>query len=508
MAPSLGVELEMPVVRLDDGTSHGVGNYFRALHGLKARRGEAAALAFLKGREVAVEAPLVHSGLDNAFNNLESAIGPVVEPDLARALERLDALMRQEFDDVAVALATEGAALVNVSQHPAAPVDAATYRRLRAPRPIYDEWVGWRRWDHAAGIDAKAHNGPTTGVAAGDAVMALNVVLAAAPALIALFANSPFEAGRPSGLKETRLTLWPRMFARPRHAGDARLHRLPDAPFRDLRDYFTWMHGPGTAMHVLPLPLPGDGAYKGAGAAARLAGEPPLLDFLRGPPRPARRLPDGGTVTVTPHLRHLEWSQFAHFLDARIRFAFAAPLPELENFHAAWRRDGGLEALFEESLAHCYIEGRAPGTNLPDAELLAEAGLAVTASVLTSPSAIQAGLLSNLDGAGRWLKGLDWRALAALREAAMRDGLAGRAAGIAVADLCRQVLQLAAEGLPARCRWMLAYPEWVLGTGRTGADRALAAFAAMPGSPEERLRRLCLRRLALAPSQWPAQAAV
>lgn len=495
MRYSLGVELEMPVARRVTGVSHCVGPYFHSLHDRRTARGEAAEIAHLGGRAVALATPLVHSSLDNAFNNLESAIGPVFATSAADGLARLEALIRQEIADVTAALAAEGAGVLNFAQHPSQPITEALYRDMRVPRPIYDEWVTWRGWDHSAGLDAKAHNGPTTGVPIGDAVTALNVMLAAAPAFIALYANSPFEAGRLTGLKETRLTLWPRMFGGARHAGDDRLHRLPETPFRDLRDYFTWMHGPGTAMHVVPLPA--DGSYKTGGAYARVLAEPPLLAFLRGESWQAVCLDDGAVVTVKPGLRHLDFAQFGHFLDARIRFGFDE-MPDLDTFHAAWARDGGLEDLFARTLAYSYIEGRAPGTNLADADLAEAAGEAVAASVAISPSALQMGLLNNLEAARGWLERLDWRSVAALRAAAMRDGLAGEAGDIAVRDLCGQVIALAADGLDADSQWMLGYPLWVLRTGRTGADRALAFFEAASGPAEERLRALCLRRMAVA----------
>ena len=70
------------------------------------------------------------------------------------------------------------------------------------------------------GIDAKAQNSPCTSVDVTQAARALNVVLALAPASIAIFANSPLENGRATGLKENRLTVWDRMFRHSRYAGD------------------------------------------------------------------------------------------------------------------------------------------------------------------------------------------------------------------------------------------------------------------------------------------------
>ena len=50
--------------------------------------------------------------------------------------------------------------LINAAEHPAASLDADWYRRVRVPRPIYEELVGQRGWLHRIGIDAKAQNSP------------------------------------------------------------------------------------------------------------------------------------------------------------------------------------------------------------------------------------------------------------------------------------------------------------------------------------------------------------
>ena len=81
--------------------------------------------------------------------------------------------------------------------------------------------------------------------------------------------------------------------------------------------------------------------------------------------------------------------------------------------------------------------------------------------------------------------------------AAMRDGVAGRAGPLSVRALCNQVLEIAGRELSAEEAWMLAYPRHVLKSGRTGADRALAAYDALSGSPGQRMTRLITAREAL-----------
>lgn len=224
--------------------------------------------------------------------------------------------------------------LINAAEHPAASLDADWYRRVRVPRPIYEELVGQRGWLHRIGIDAKAQNSPCTSVPVAIAARCLNVVLALAPAQIAMFANSPLEAGRVTGLKENRLTLWPRMFRGARYLGDDLLHRLPARPFRDLGDYFRWMFGGLTASRALP---PGDACdYKNADVAC-LVGAPSLAEFLYAGAWSARNLNDGGSVRLAARSEHFVYSQFAQFLDARWRYRMPI-VPALPALLRAWDR--------------------------------------------------------------------------------------------------------------------------------------------------------------------------
>ncbi len=466
----LGLEMEMAVIDAQ-GRSYPVTSFFSSLRDLKAHRGSDAILKFQGGREVGVNAPIIYSSIDNAFNNLESAIGPVEGG--TGGLLRLHELAMQELEDINIALADEGATVVNFSEHPNVQIDPQFYEAARAPKPIYDYWVMIRGWNHSVGVDAKAQNGPTTAVDIGDAINALNVTLATAPALIALYANSPFEAGRPTGLKENRLTIWPRMFATSFHEGDRRLQQLPERPFRDLRDYFEWMFGAGTAMHAVPQDFAGE--YKSSLASVQIDGNPSLLEFLRGKPRQGRCLLTGEHVTVRPSVRHLEYLQYVHFLDARIRYGLHAA-PSTEEFLDAWDRPFGLENLFTLYSNNCYIESRAAGANFPDTFLVHEPDVDVARSCVISPSAIQAGLLRNLDQSLELVNRWGWRSVAALRDAAIRSAMDGEADGLHLMDFCREVLDVAEDGLSPDERWMLAYPRYVCETGMTGADRAIALW--------------------------------
>lgn len=494
-SPSLGVELEMVIARCSDGASHPVGPFFPRLHARRQARGEIAHLELAhSGQPIAVVGHRGNTSLDNGFNILESALGPLGVAGQPGGLAKLNDWIREEVDDVLNTLAEEDAMLLNFAQHPAMAIDEPTYQRIRAPKPIYDYWVKERGWSHSVGIDAKAQNGPTTGVPLTQAVQALNVILACSPAVIALFANSPFENSQITAHKENRLTLWPRMFSTSRFSADDRLHRLPSRPFTHLRDYFEWMFGNDTRMQPVPSNTSSD--YKGTPDMVRIQGDPAMLNYLRQSDWSAQHLCGSEPFTIHPDLNHLVFQQFSHFLDARIRYSLAQT-PSLEEFWAAWQQGPEqLEALLEANLDYCYIEGRTPGANFPDREIMTD-GDTIGASVVIAPSALQFGLLRNLAQASRWIAQWPWKMLSALRQAAVREGLQGRVGNLTVYHFCQQVLELAGAGLDSADAWMLAYPEQVLRQGRNGADRALATYASLPGNPNAKMQALIQARQAL-----------
>lgn len=480
----LGLEMEMVVVRRGSGRSHPVRHYFETLAAIKQARGEDASVYALGDRAGGVAGPDGDSGLDNGLNLLETAFSPVRGGE--GGLDRLAEKVARELGDVRRALADEDAMLLNASEHPDCTLDPDWYAAVRADRPIYRELVGHRGWLHRAGIDAKAQNGPCTAVEIGQAARALNAVLALAPACIALFANSPLQAGRVTGLKENRLTLWDRMFRYARFAGDHMLQQLPERPFDDLGDYFRWMFGAATATRALPL-VPSQG-YKSA-ASVYLAGDPPLGRFLESTHWPGRRSDTGEAIVLRPHSGYFEYSQFAHFLDARWRYRLATPVP-LDELLAAWKRPGGIEELHGRHGADGYIEGRACGAVFADEQLVGEAGAQVASTAALAPSAVQWGLMRNLDQAERLWREWGWLRLRRMRADAIRHAMDDDE----VHALARDLLDVARAGLPERERRWLGYADYVLRTRRTGADRMLELWNAGTGGAAERLARLCAHR--------------
>lgn len=492
--PTLGVELEMPVVEKKSGSLYAVKDYFQALHAIKKKRDENCHLIQLGGLDHAVLSNLVVSSVDNAYNNLESAIGPI--NNAPNGLDQLQTIIHRELVDITTALTAENAAVINFAQHPFALLDQNYYLAVKSPKPIYKYLTDYRKWSHYIGVDAKAHNGPTTGTSFDKAIAELNTLIGLSAAFIALYANSPFEGGRLTGLQENRQMLWLRMFASSRFTGDVKLAIMPDAPFKDLRHYLTWMFGPGTHMHVVPACHGGD--YKKSSDLMHVQGDVPLLDFLQAKSWGATDLDGRRQTRVQPTIQHMEFQQFAQFLDVRIRYRFKEEF-KLEHFLSAWKSGLPLEDLFAKYSDSCYLEGRAAGANFPDRELVETAGNTVCRSMVISPSAIQFGLLRQLEQAWELIESYSWETLKSLKKAAIRDGLHATVGKVAVKDLCKEVIDIAGMGLYADQAWMLAYPEYVLKTGQTGADRAIALFQRLSGSTTQRLQQLALQRCMVPP---------
>src|SRR5699024_7124845 len=197
--PRLGLEMEMAVADAVTGASLPVTNYFAALQALKQEKGQACEQIMLADRCVGLHTPVAECGLDNGFNLLETALAPVDAS--AGGLSCLAQRAHAELADTIAALGSDGGCVLNVSQHPACPRDQTWYQRVCVSLRSYKEWRDFRGWHHGEGIHAQAQNGANTSVPVADAVTALNAAIALAPASIALFANSPLEAGVVSGYK-------------------------------------------------------------------------------------------------------------------------------------------------------------------------------------------------------------------------------------------------------------------------------------------------------------------
>ncbi|MDP2630395.1 MAG: glutamate-cysteine ligase family protein [Candidatus Uhrbacteria bacterium] len=494
---TVGAEIEKVFSDIKIGESHAVGSaYFNNLLTLKEKRGEESHLKTIGDISVGVSTPHGEEGLDNGFNLGESATGPFTQQE--GGLAALHDILVNELSDVQTALSQEGATIINMSNHPLVHITQELYTKLRAPKPLYNLLIerGWAHWE---GIDAKAQNSPSTGVTVYNAVDALNVILAVSPALIALYANSPFEQGRVTGYQESRLTMWDKVFGPSSSRGDFKLCQAPERPFINLRDYFEWMFGSGTNMYFVPFSRE-EGDYKKFSEMTLINGSPSLLEFLQQQSWGGKIFGTRANVEVVPTMSHVELHQWTQFIGARIRYKFNDAIPTVQEFLEALSGSGDeVEQFFSRHAQFTYIEGREAGANFPDQQLIESTGdTTIARSVVISPSAIQYGLIRNLKESKELLEKYQWGDLSRLRGEAIANGLAAEWNGLHVREFAAEVLDIASRGLDEKEHWMLAYPKYVLSSGKNGSDRALEIFeACTDGSTEEKIRHTILARGAL-----------
>ena len=471
-----GLELEKAIADRSTGMLHAVGNdFFHRVAHRAVKRGQTPSFGFSDKRPDTILSvttdDLGDQGLDNGYNLLETALPYTTE------FEKLAEIAEADLDVTVDALKEEGASMVNLSIHPLGSTDEKTYKAFAAPKTLYD-YLGARGWDHSAGIDAKAQNSPATGVSAHEAADAVSVMIGSGAAMVGLFANSPYAEGQRTPYKESRLMMWDRMLGGSPVKGDHRTAQFPPERFETLAQYFNWMHGGDSGIHFV---LADNKGYKKVGDSLIVVeGNPSVLDYLAMPETQGRTLNDmlsgnnDHPISVVPDISHMETMQFAQFAGARVRYGLQHDGFPTARFLEACRRPDkrGVEDIFAQNANFVYIEGRDPGANFPDGELY-ESGDAIAQSTFMSPSAIQAGLIQNLDGAVSYLNGYHWQHLGALRDAAIRDGLQGEVDGVTVGKFADDILKIAAEGLQPEQERLLAYPEHVLRTGKNGADRAV-----------------------------------
>lgn len=492
-----GSELEKPVAAISTGLPHLVSQqYFEFLKKQAESRGT---FINFHASEVnpekkigIVSHDLGEQGLDNGFNLLETSLPPV------NSLLDLQKKMEQDLITTNLALNQEGAAMLNLSIHPLGKRDLQTYCKTVAPKLFYTSlWL--RGWDHAAGIDARAQNSPSTGVAVENAADAVSVIIGAGAAFIALFGNGPYEDGVRAKYKEARLALWSRMVRHSKIPGDKQTIDFPAIRFRTLAEYFTWMHGGETGIFFVIASQ----NYKHAGGTiATIVGDPSVLEYLAKPSWDAFDLSDlvsnfpPKPLRIIPRIIHMEVLQWQQFTGARIRYKLKNHDSfDLPAFLAACQHGEKkeVEEIFKKYVEYMYLEGRDSGANYPDAELL-ELGKEIANSTFIAPSALQAGLLRNLIRSAEYIDSFPWEKLRALRNEAIADGLAGKADGTSVYEFTKMIFSLASEKLSKEEQNMLAYPEYVLRTKQNGADRAIAFVEKQKGDLSKRIQALVKSR--------------
>lgn len=495
--PTYGLELEKAFTSIE-GDPYLVGDrYFEYIQKCNHAASKEATLKTIDGRVVGVATKRGDESLDSSFAHGESSTGPVTEEE--GGLRHLHRIVTMQYTHVLDALTQDGAGVLDMSNHPLTPINPETYKKHVVPKPVYGYLRGVRGWNHAAGINAKSQNSPSVGIEAPNAVEALNATIGFGAAFVAMYANSPFEEGKLTGLKESRLAIWNNMFKDATFAGDARLHQMPPEPFGNMRDYFNWMFGPDTAMYFVVVDKDGlpPKNEKGDVSILHVDQNPTLLEFLKQDQWNATDFHSRRKATVAPHMGHFAMHQFTQFAGARIRYGLKdADGFEIGRFTDAMAKSGNeVDELFAEEGAYFYIEGRDPGTNFPGQQLQEEVGGRVSASVIMSASALHTGLIRNSAMANRVLESYGWDTLRGLRDEAIKHGLDATYNGENVKELCDDLLSLAAAGLTREEEWMLEYPDYVMSSDQNGADRAIARYNELEGDPRDKIKKIVCERV-------------
>ncbi len=481
-----GAELEKPFAYVADGSPFAVtDSYFQRLHELKTAVGTAPELVHAGDRTVAVLDSLGTEGLESSFVLGESSLNPVAsnQGGLQGLYERITTSQSQ----VVSVLAEQGGGILNMSNNPLIKRNKQNIEAFGIPKPNSIA-RNVRNWRFGATINACAQNSPSTSVEVYKAAEAANVIIGLGSAFIALYANSPFNEGRPTSWQENRMDLWPTYFADATLPADRKLHYPPPVPFNNLRDYFQWMFRSETSVFSMKYTV---------------AGNPSLLEFFEMEEWDAEAYPGGESLRIKPTMGHLATHQLMQFSGARVRFGLAEGLAEsgVDDFLGAMAgRHDEVEAYMDSVIDYMYIEARDPGANFPD-RALAEEDSTAARSMLISPAALQAGLLNNIAEASALLEQYDWSTLMDARKGAAISGLDATVGNHTVRDVCRQIIEVAGRGIATDEQWMLAYPQYVVETGKNGAVRARSLYEQSNGStPLERIGSAVKSRIAVLPS--------
>ncbi len=485
-----GLESEKAIISEDGLPAGHTDNTFMHVLNEYRKSGVDGVLTHSGARIVGVQTPIGLESIDGSFNNGESSSKPICEHD--GGLAAMEKLVSAQHEILIRSLGACGANVVNMSNSPLVSLDRDTVQKFSLPKPgSYAREV--RNWKHQETIRGQVQNSPSTGVSAEEAPRALNSIIGFGAAIIALYANSPFHNGKVTGCDENRLRLWSAYFRQSIHASDLQLASPPSTPIRELSDYFHWVHGSGTTMFPVLRP---DVHGNHTSFVPQIATD--LHSYLRTPSTAVYSYPDKFTAHIRPSLHDLSVNQFMQFSGARIRYSFLDNHVEPTAYtDALLSGNDKLTDFFTNQTSFIYIEGRDAGANFADSQLY-ELDLDAAKSCMISPSALQAGIVNNLDAAEKTLEKYSWTQLMSLRDEAVAHGLNAQVGDLKVQLLIDDLLNVAYDGLIPSQRWMMAYPEFVSRTGLNGSKRARDLYDSSDELTErERIRAVLLARKAI-----------
>lgn len=418
----LSVELEMPVVSLDDGRPAHPEVFLRLWDVLVGAGWKAKDFGVTRAHPAA--GPCIASQ-----QMVTTDTGPLLEvapapaPSIARLSGQLRPLLAEAWDP----LADLGFEPLGCGVHPTLRPLPDDYFRYRTRRPSYDYAIRERGWRHWTIVD-KAAVQEIVDVPFADAPRAVRTLHRLWGLTNFLLRNDPDLSGEYGGRVSVRPLAWRQHVpGTGAFAGDAARVGIPAREVLGWRDYLSllWEAGP-----MFLIGSKSDGLIY-------IRDHPSLVRFLRDAPAggwPARTV--AGTETrVVPSPAHVVESDWTYLGAARVRWKWREGGPDLAELLRAWDRDE-IEPYLAEQLEKVVVESRGSSAQ-PPGEELASLGLV-------------AGLLANLDEAEELALREPHEFWVETLEASTTLPVDSSVRGRPVPALLREVLDAARRGLVRR----------------------------------------------------------
>lgn len=418
----VSVELEMPVVSVDDGRpAHP--EVFLKLWEVLAESG-------WKPKDFGVVRPRPAAGPCLASQQLVTTdTGPLLEvaPAPARSIAALSAQLGPLLAEAWDPLFDLGFEPLGCGVHPTLRPLPADYFRYRTRRPSYDYAIRERGWRHWTIVD-KAAAQEIVDVPFADAPRAVRILNRLSGLMNFLLRNDPDLSGEYGGRLSVRPLAWKgHVPGSGAFAGDAARVGIPAREIAGWRDYaaLLWEAGP---MFLIGSKSEG---------LIYIQDHPTLVQFLRATPAGGwkARTVAGVETRVVPGPEHVVESDWTYLGSSRIRWKWREGGPDLGELLRAW--DGNeVEAYLSGQLEKVVIENRCNSAQPPGDEI-ASLGLV-------------AGLLSNLDEAEELALREPYPFWVEMLEASTTLPLDSAVRGRSVPALLRGMLDVARRGLARR----------------------------------------------------------
>lgn len=474
-----GLEIELPLLN-NNGTPYKAERALKKLaekwsadgHNVEERKNPSLLIDIARKDNIcqnsAYTAKIV-AGYDCVASIIELAIGPY--ENLAD-LHKATSTTYNELMDI---VAKDNASVLNFAELPNQPVSKDAYNKQALDKTFYYYMRDVRGFSHYVGVDGKTQLSPSTGIEIKKAMNALNLITKLSPLFIALYANSPFEEGKDTGVAENRLSLWEREFATSIFPQDKELYCNPKTLFTSWKHYFEWMYGRNIPFFALCADK--EQGFKVNHELCYLTDAPDMMTFLRKDNWKAKDVCTHKELRIKPHIKDFIDQQFLLFSDARARYNFDCEKTSIKEFLYAFDKGPDFfEDYVAELFTYAYIENRVSGSCSPDRqlkEMLQSEEDNILKSVHISISALQAGILRNAEAIEKYLESIAYfESYDMYKDEAIKFALQGHVKGINIVSTFLEIVKQARQACNATEEKYFSYIEYSLEEKVCGADRA------------------------------------